>query len=162
MIFKVPSKNRLFKALAVIAACLASSQLVVKHLTISPTPSLGKTLFLMTGHVDVSKLEDGEIVRFPFSDSFTKGRVHLLKRVGCLPGEDLTVDANKLYYCNGRYLGKAKAESLSGLPVRNFNYNGPVPAGKFFAVASHKDSYDSRYYGFVDLALIEAKAYSLF
>jgi len=132
-------------------------------ITVSVTPSLGERVFALNRWPDVQTLKIGDVVRFPFTDAVTGGQtVHFLKRVGCLPGQHLLVDQNKDYYCDGKYLGRAKGHNLKGEPVSNFVYDGPVPQSMFFAVASHKDSYDSRYYGFVDLRRITEKAYPLF
>ena len=44
----------------------------------------------------------------------------------------------------------AKEISLQGKKLTAFKYAGTVPEGKMFLTGSHKDSYDSRYFGFID------------
>ena len=73
----------------------------------------------------------------------------LIKRVGCGPGENLRVDSNDYYYCNGVYLAQAKRE-VAGKPIVPFRFNGVVPAGKLFVVGDVAGSFDSRVYGFID------------
>jgi signal peptidase I/conjugal transfer pilin signal peptidase TrbI len=66
-----------------------------------------------------------------------------------MPGDHLkTLD--RLYYCNGEFLGWAKEYSLKGERVENFVYDGVVPTGNIFVMGEHKDSFDSRYFGFIE------------
>jgi conjugal transfer pilin signal peptidase TrbI len=135
---------------------------ITTHLTVSVSPSMGDHVFWMRKNVGISTIRQGDIVRFPFSDSVTKGKVFLLKRAACMPGQSLLVDGHKDYFCDGGYLGRAKDKSLKGEPARNFEFSGVIPNGKFFAFAPHKDSYDSRYIGLIDLNTVVAKVYPLF
>lgn len=167
MIFQLPPRNRLYRALVVIAACLLVGAWIPRQLTLNPTNSLPDTLYVLNKGVDPASIRQGDIVRFPFrsavTDAVGKGQpVHLLKKAACLQGQILTVNHRKEYLCDGRWLGKAKDTNMKGDPVQNFIWNGPIPAGKFFAMAGHKDSYDSRYYGFVELNKVVAKAYPIF
>ena len=137
---------------------------IPQFLTFSASPSLRHHLFLMTPswcRPEPSAIQTGSLVRFPRQDEVTGGRkVYLLKRVGCLSKQSLKV-SGKNYYCDGAYLGKAKEHDKKGRMVRNFEWDGPVPDGQFFAIADHKDSYDSRYYGFVELSKVENRAWPL-
>lgn len=152
---------------AIAAVAFVSIGLVIpQFLTYSSSPSLGYHLFFMwpgwlVGKPDVIK--KGDLVRFPHQDKITGGkRVHMLKRVACQAGDILTVNADREYYCNGQYLGRAKEKSASGVAVSPFQWSGAVPNGVFFAAADHKDSYDSRYYGFISNEKVENKAWPLF
>lgn len=165
--FRLPPRSRLCRALVVIAACLLVSAWIPRQLTLNPTNSLPNTLYVLNKGVAPESIHRGDIVRFPFKSSVTdavaKGQpVYLLKKAACLQGQVLTVNDRKEYLCDGRWLGRAKDHNMKGEVVQNFVWNGPVPAGKFFALADHKDSYDSRYYGFVDLNKVVAKAYPIF
>jgi signal peptidase I/conjugal transfer pilin signal peptidase TrbI len=86
----------------------------------------------------------------------------MLKVIGCNEGDQLTVDAEKKFYCNSEYLVRAKDISLKGEPLQHFVFNGQIPKGAMFVIGQHKDSYDSRYFGFVDKNRILAKAYPIF
>ena len=162
MTFQLKIRNKIVAGLIIISSTLLASNFIGRQMTYSLTPSLSHRLFILNRNVDLNKIKDGDIVRFPFSDSFTGGKVYLLKRVGCVPGELLTADRDKNYFCGQRWLGHAKSMSSKGVPVASFKYTGEVPPGKFFAIADHKDSYDSRYIGFIDISSIEAKAYPVF
>lgn len=86
----------------------------------------------------------------------------MMKLVGCNEGDLLTVDAEKKFYCNGEYLVRAKDFSLKGEPLQHFAFNGKIPKRAMFVIGEHKDSYDSRYFGFVDKSRILARAYPIF
>jgi len=143
--------------------------MVVPHfMTFSHSTSMGHAFFAMwpvtlwpsSTPITVAA---GDMVRFPFQDAVTGGeRVFFLKRVACSEGHMLTVDHHKMYFCDGQFLGKAKDTNVKGEPVKNFIWNGLVPKGTFFAIAGHKDSYDSRYYGFVPVKIIEEWVWPIF
>lgn len=80
--------------------------------------------------------------------------VTLTKKLACYAGEVLEVD-HRDYYCEGQYLGRAKRQTLTGTPLTGFVHNGPIPDGYAFALGEHVDSFDSRYWGFVELGLAE-------
>lgn len=51
----------------------------------------------------------------------------MIKKVGCLPGEQLTTDAANRFFCS-RLLGQALEADSKGRPLPLFSFNGPVPA----------------------------------
>ena len=85
----------------------------------------------------------------------------MIKKVGCLPGEQLTMDAANHFFCNGRSLGQALEADSKGRPLPRFSFSGPVPADKLFMVGTHPRSYDSKYYGFIDVHEISHQALPL-
>ena len=160
----------LLKRIAIIVFCTSAGAFIPRHITISPTDSLAEHLFILERDVSPGQIRQKDVVRFQHNDAVVHAamhelklsQAHLLKRVGCIQGQTLNVNSQKEYYCDGDYLRRAKDKTLTGKVVQNFVWNGPVPAGKFFAIGDHIDSYDSRYFGFVDLSAVEAKAYPLF
>ncbi len=74
----------------------------------------------------------------------------LVKKVVCMEGDHLVVK-DREYYCNGKYLCTAKKFSRRGERLENFKFNGKIPQGMLFLMGPHKDSYDSRYYGFIPI-----------
>jgi len=67
-----------------------------------------------------------------------------------MEGDRLYSDGSGAYYCDDRFLGMAKLHSKKGEPVKPFEYDGIVPQNTIFAFGGHRDSYDSRYFGFVE------------
>lgn len=163
-------RNNSLKSIAVVVACVSIGAVIPRYLTHSPTNSLAQHWFVLERGVTASQIKQKDIVRFPLDDAVTQKAIHelgiseahLLKRVGCVQGQALNVNEQKEYYCDGDYLGRAKDKTLAGAVAKNFVWNSNVPQGKFFAIADHIDSYDSRYFGFVDISKVEAKAYPLF
>ena len=75
----------------------------------------------------------------------------MIKKVGCLPSDQLTINEVNHFFCNGRSLGQALETDSKGRHLPIFSFNGPVPADKLFMVGTHPRSYDSKYYGFIDV-----------
>lgn len=109
-------------------------------------------------------LENGHYVMVTTdkNDCFAKG-MNISKKIGCSSGETLIIH-NDDYYCKGEYLGKAKKYSKTGIPVKAYNPCGAtekceyrIPEGFYFVVGTHKDSYDSKYFGVVPKEKILAR-----
>jgi signal peptidase I/conjugal transfer pilin signal peptidase TrbI len=112
------------------------------------------------------------VIKMPKEDPFAKG-INIVKRAGCLAGDELLIEG-KDYYCIKKrekksvFLGTAKSWSKTGVKVNQFNPCGSdpcrveVPKGYIFAIGDHKDSYDSRYFGWVPYERIIAVAKPLF
>ena len=81
----------------------------------------------------------------------------IVKRIGCTPGEHLTSEEDR-FYCNGEYLGQAKAVKQHP----SFDFNGTIPPGMVFLIGDRKTSYDSRYFGFKPFSDIETVLLPLF
>ncbi len=87
----------------------------------------------------------------------------LVKRIACMPGEILKVDVKRrTVRCNGELVARAKERFLNGSKATIFVYQGKVPENKYFVVGDHKDSYDSRYWGFVDFNELKGKVIPVF
>ena len=71
-----------------------------------------------------------------------------VKVFACKEGDYLE-NRGRSFYCNGRFLGTAKTHSKEGEPLPLFTYNDLIPKNSCFAVGETRDSYDSKYWGFV-------------
>lgn len=92
----------------------------------------------------------GQYVAFVFKAlRNNKYGMRFVKKVACVSGETLS-RSGRDFYCNGVFLGTAKQWDKQGNPAGLFGYEGVIPEGKYFAMGEHKDSYDSRYWGFAD------------
>lgn len=147
-----------------ITCLLIAGTLLPYKVSVTLTPSLKHRVYWLTRNPD--RVGRGEYVLF--HDKELAARIgmkkseDMMKLVGCNEGDQLTVDAEKKFYCNGEYLVRAKDVSLKGEPLQHFAFSGTVPKGAMFVMGEHKDSYDSRYFGFVDKSRILAKAYPIF
>ena len=129
----------------IMAGCLVPSRLVY-----TTSPSLDYNVFLIA-ESNPSNLEKSDYVLFDFDNSIYRNPSlpsTAIKKIVCSPGEKLEVRGND-YFCQGRYLGRAKDYTMKGQRLSKFSFSGEIPHGHFFVMGSHKDSYDSRYYGFV-------------
>ena len=73
------------------------------------------------------------------------------KKLICGPGQRLSVKGLD-YFCDDRWFATAKTQTHDGFPLEPFVFNGIIPEGKAFAWGSHPDSFDSRYWGLVELS----------
>jgi len=152
---------RLWLAITVL---LVAGTLLPYKISVTLTPSLKHRIYWLTRNPD--RVVRGDYVLFrhkELSDRMgMKKTEDVMKILGCNEGDLLTVDAEKKFYCNGEYLVRAKDISLKGEPLQHFVFNGQIPKGVMFVMGQHKDSYDSRYFGFVDKNRILAKAHPIF
>ena len=107
------------------------------------------------------KPEKGDIIVFKFPENPKKD---FIKRVVATEG-DVVEERNKLIYLNGKAVTEPYAQHVdsqvrSGMNDPRDNF-GPVtvPKDKLFVMGDNRDqSYDSRYWGFVDLKAVLGKA----
>lgn len=128
-----------------LALCITLGQ---KHLVTAISASVNPYLFFRS---DVPP-RPGDYVTFILDNEFTKHKPFpVTKKMICGP-HDLLERKGAQFWCNGVFLGDAKTTSLRGRIMPVFEWNGPVPEGKAFVVGEHIDSYDSRYYGLINIA----------
>jgi conjugal transfer pilin signal peptidase TrbI len=159
-------KSRKKLALIILGICVLTfvGSEIPRHISYSTTALVGYHVFYYKDHVSPGDIQTGHYVVFPL---YTKIVPHcwpcsVVKQVGCDSGQVLKTTTGRDYYCAKKFLGHAKTHSLTGVAVKNFVFNGVVPKGKFFAIGGCKNSYDSRYFGFVDKTNVKARAYPLF
>ncbi|KHK01617.1 signal peptidase I [Desulfovibrio sp. TomC] len=112
----------------------------------------------------VLPLEDpqrGDVIVFEFPEDTSKD---FIKRIIGVPG-DVVEMKDKVLFRNGEQLVEPYIKHTDpGLQQRRDNF-GPitVPAGKYFAMGDNRDeSYDSRFWGFVDRDKIRGKAWVIY
>jgi signal peptidase I/conjugal transfer pilin signal peptidase TrbI len=133
--------------------------------------SVKYTLFWKVSKDEFS-YDDYVVLKMPKEDPFAKG-MNIVKRIGCKEGDELLIEG-KAYYCLRKgereaiFLGEAKERSRTGVKVNQFNPCGDnpcrvgVPSGHFFVIGDHKDSYDSRYFGWVPYERVVVVAKPIF
>lgn len=144
---------------------------IANALVIATGKSLDKTLFVKSFSRELKEGDYVVVISDP-NDPIAKGR-YLTKKVFCTPGNILKIKGDD-YYCNEFFIGSAKHKTKTGLPVKPFNpcesnsnnkvsinmqraFDGSgesycvvkVPNKYYFVAGTHKDSYDSRYFGFI-------------
>lgn len=122
-----------------------------RHILVTVSASVDDRIFWRTG----DEPEKGDYATFMFSHPLAGAEpVRLTKRLVCWEGDVLTIEGRN-HFCNGEPLGVAKTIGLNGKPLPLFVYNDRVPEGKAFAFGAHVDSFDSRYWGLVDVGVTE-------
>lgn len=103
----------------------------------------------------------GDIIVFVFPEDPSKD---FIKRVIGVPGDTVEVRAKRVFV-NGKQLVEPYARYVDGFVVDSFvraRDNMPpvrIPPGKLFVMGDNRDrSYDSRFWGFVDMDAVIGKA----
>jgi len=151
------NKKVVFQVLCLTGA-VAVGMLIPSRIAITVTPSLKHRIYIftkVTPSTAAAAVKKGSYVNFMFHDPrISDGKTQrVMKRVACVAGEILRVEDN-YYYCGNEFIGKSKPLTRKGEPLRHFVYNGIIPKGKVFVSGDHIDSYDSRYWGFLDLSAV--------
>jgi conjugal transfer pilin signal peptidase TrbI len=94
----------------------------------------------------------GDYVNVNVTNAYIRGghEQTLTKRMACVAGDTLTFDGS-YHYCNGVRLGQVLTMDSKHQRLLAFVWNGQVPAGKVFVMGDHPNSFDSRYFGFLDI-----------
>jgi len=150
-------------ALVVLAALLVGVWLPGR-IIVATSASLDHRVFFL---VPTSTIKTGDYLVFHHYDStflpqgLNRDNDRLIKQVGCGPGETLTSDGERQFFCNGILFGKALEQDSKGQTLPRFRYSGTVPAGSFFMVGANPRSFDSKYFGFIHADDILYKALPL-
>lgn len=92
-------------------------------------------------------------LRHPYLKNGSK-EYRLTKNYRCGPGDILVTKGRELY-CNGARVAETLTHTASGKPLTPFQWNGPIPDGKAFVLGDDPESFDSRYWGFVEIEKLE-------
>jgi conjugal transfer pilin signal peptidase TrbI len=142
--------------IAVFALVFAGA-LSASRFSVTLTPSLSHRVFFLSKAPDGVKKDDYVLFDIPVPG--IKERV--IKKAACSGGDYLETRVRQ-FFCNGEFLGEAKEYSLSGERLIQFAYSGEVPEGRIFVFGQNRDSYDSRYFGFIKEEDVQARAYPLY
>ncbi|MBI5327454.1 MAG: S26 family signal peptidase [Deltaproteobacteria bacterium] len=158
---KYKEKLKKYKPMIALLAFSLIVGLIAQMVVFASTQSLDYRFFFKLSPVSAKK---GDYIMFRLNKDKYHGNAMLSKQIACAPEDMLTV-IDREYFCNGVNIGKAKEYSLKGEKLNNFIYNGKIPKGMFFVEGSgehFKDSYDSRYFGFVELNRIAGRLLPIF
>jgi conjugal transfer pilin signal peptidase TrbI len=157
-------RNNNWRLFLIILAVVVAGTVIPRRIGMILTPSLAHRFFWVSkdpqsvGRGDYVFFEDAELARKVGKPEHP----NIFKVIRCDEGDTLTVDADKRFFCNGEFLSVAKDYSLKGEKMQYFAFNGKIPKGFMFVMGEHRDSYDSRYFGFVDKSRVRAKLYPIY
>lgn len=144
--------TRAYLNTATIALSLTLAYSLFTRILIPATHSIYPLVLYRSGDVAA---EQNQYVRFFRKDSYLpRGEAHLVKRLGCMAGQHLQRLGNQ-FYCDGKEIAHAMTHDQKGHSLPVFRFTGIIPEGKAFAVGDTINSYDSRYWGFIDIAATE-------
>lgn len=149
--------KKVVMCMALIIAALVGFE-IPEHLMVSLTPSLNHRVFICDRNFETGKIGAGSYIVFDLKTDLIPDAVQVVKRVACDEGQELH-NEERVFYCDGVYLGTAKTHTLDGREHTLFHYTGKVPAGHVFCMGDHYDSYDGRYYGFIKKDAVKAIAH---
>ncbi len=151
-----------WKTVLFMAGLVFAGMAIPPRIAVTMTPSLDKRIFFIK-EKNPTEVRKSDYVLFTcdFSRVDPEFPTVAIKRVACTAGEILRTQGN-VYFCEGESIGMAKDVSLGGERVAKFVYDGVIPEGYIFVAGDHRDSYDSKYFGFLRKRDVQAIVYPLF
>ena len=137
---------------------------IPSHFSFTRTRSLDHRLFYITSPNREAAPGKDSYVMFRHDNPMIADLIRetrtdrIIKKVVCAGGDHLKV-VHREFYCDGQMLGRAVERTPSGASIGHFEYDGIISQNKLFVMGSSPDSYDSRYFGFVDRQSVIALAY---
>jgi len=151
--FKIPSGS------------MKDTLLIGDHILVNKFIYGVKAPFMKKTMIPINDPQKGDIIVFEFPEDPSKD---FIKRVVGIPGDVIDIRNKKLFVNdllvdNGHGIHKdPKIYAARAQPRDNL---GPitVPEGKLFVMGDNRDfSYDSRFWGFVDLVAVKGKAFIIY
>jgi len=117
--------------------------IIANNIVLATTNSIEKTVFWKSPGV----ILQGDYVSYNINDSVI-GEQLIIKQIGCIEDSRIVL-IEKDFYCDNKFIGKYKTQSMTGLKLFPTKDLGLIPNGQVWLMGTHKDSYDSRYFGLV-------------
>jgi conjugative transfer signal peptidase TraF len=143
------------------AALLGAGKLALSgHLLINFTPSIPRGVYWISPGV---RPQRGDLVAFPLPESvrellyerqYVPRSIRLLaKPVAALGGDHVCVRDHELVV-NGHVAGKVLTVDRDGKPMPQYSGCGVLPPSELFVSTEHDNSFDSRYFGAIELPVV--------
>ncbi len=95
--------------------------------------------------------EKNDFVYFNFQHELLPKNLKVLsKKIVCIGGESLKIDDQFITCQDKKYPIKRNKKTGSGKTIKQFYYDDIVPQNKAILWGSNIESFDSRYWGFID------------
>ena len=161
------NRNKILKIFIKIFLSILLCHVIINNFfVVNLTPSIKMGIYFVLP-VNKDDLKIGDIVLFSMPkeiDKFVHEREYVtdnchtfLKEIGALENDRIKIE-NKKLYINDKFIGKIEQEDTLGRELPQIE-NFIVPKDYFFPIGTHPKSFDGRYYGKVDIKLIEKQAF---
>lgn len=165
---RIPSQSEVIAnhlrrfAIAYALGCLTFLNFAYRYeFAINVSESLPGHLYLIERN---KQPERGDYVAFYYGSEFLypKG-TRFLKRVMGVAG-DTAQSKNHHFTVNGQAVGTALSTTSAGKPIEENHFNGVIPTGHYYVMATHPLSLDSRYeaVGLISSNQVIGRAFQLF
>ena len=149
------SRKEKIVALVVIAALMVGVTLP-SRIIVATSDSLDHRVFFKVP-IDPRTVEMGDYLLFELEGKIHKSHIRtgikennlLIKKVGCVPGMDLSKDAEGTFFCNQFPIGTALQKDSQGLELPIFTFSGEIPKDSYYMMGANPRSFDSRYFGLI-------------
>lgn len=144
-----PLKKTPWFALPLIVSSIALVAYIFTNMQIVMTDSIDATVTWPSDKKPVL----GDFVTFQLTHEViptSDNTVQVTKILSCNAGQHLENNKGK-WTCDGKFIGNTRERAINGDELEQFIFNGIIPEGKAFLTGTHKHSFDSRYWGFVDI-----------
>lgn len=114
------------------------------------------------GKGDLVLFYDEEINNKAAERKYIRAGQMIGKRVAAVGGEKIRVGPKQTMVLGRKVSGNAPLSDSYGRTMQRFLYDGVVPDGSVFLLGDTDNSYDSRYYGFVEISKIRGTLTPIF
>ena len=142
------SRKKKISLTAFIFVLILAGTLVPGRLVIATSDSIEHRVFFKQNRFNPDEIKKGSYVLLAlYTDVRPDCRpCNISKRVSCIEGDTLSIRGDD-YFCNDTLIGTAKKFSKKGHLTNPYTISGRIGKGEIFITGSHKDSYDSKYFG---------------
>jgi len=136
---------------------------IPERITVTVSNSVQHRIFYKQTVFEKEDIKKGSYVMAElYSDVVSECRPCLIvKRVAGVSGDLINVRGLE-FFCNGKYLGKAKTHTKKGKLLESYKTSELIPDNKIFLMGDSPDSFDSRYYGPMEIKHVKAIARPVF
>ncbi len=140
-----------FKSMAIfiiiVAIVFVLIDLLYRQIIINTSDSHKGTIFWKVDN----KPEKNDFVYFEFQHRLLSKNTEILsKKLVCTEGDNLVIGDHFIVCNSQKYPIKRNKKTGGGKSIEQFYYNGIVPKNKAIVWGSNLESFDSRYWGFID------------
>ena len=140
-----PKKLAFFSLIALVIYLVINA--ILTNVVINISNSHSGTVFWKS---DIKPAKN-DFVYFDFEHELLPKNLKVLsKKLVCLEGDDLIINDSFIACNDKKYAIKRNKKTGSGKPITQFYYHNIMPKGKAIVWGSNPESFDSRYWGFID------------